>query len=781
MLQFNRLRTKLTVLYAGLFSLISLVVVGAVYVAASDRATRQTREELQANGEVFDRLWQMRSAQLRDSAEVLARDFGFRDAIASGDAPTILSALDNLRQRLKLDRAFFLDIDGDILGASVDMSAPDRKALWRALDETPDAGGVLMINGVSYQAIAAPVLAPDTLGWVVFASALDNAQMRSFEGLAAIPINAQVFTRDGDAAWRARAAMNPADARDYARLLSGPKDRPQFLNLKQGRAIALALPLPVMSGAEEKSAALVLSYPLALALAQYRFLVFLIAGIGAMGLGLVLWGSWFLARSLTHPVTLLDDAAHRLQQGEEVQVSVASRDEIGRLAESFNVMAAGIKQREKRIQQMALTDSEVRLPNRRAFENALSKKLAKGAGFVVLVVGIDRFQHVRGAVGYELSAALVQALGERLAAMRPKVHAARIATDSLGVILNSTDTVQVLDAAQNILTILEAPLMLQSVALDVSTTIGLSESSSTRDAAALINWASVAVDQGRKAHHKISYFDAAAYGDPSRNLALISELYAGMEQGHVFLLHQPKYDIRTRQIVGAEALMRWRHPERGMISPDLFITTAEETGNIRGVTEWVLDRAIADQTLMRAAGHDVTISVNVSGRLLSEPSFANFAIRRIRAANAAICFEITETAIIDNPEAALLVLERLSEAGIKISIDDYGSGLSSLSYLKQIRAQELKIDKNFILSLDSSPRDYLMVKSTVDLAHSLGMRVVAEGIETEAVLAVLASMGCDVAQGYLIGRPMSVPEFIDKMSVFESQTGLASLPLAAKV
>jgi EAL domain-containing protein (putative c-di-GMP-specific phosphodiesterase class I) len=157
------------------------------------------------------------------------------------------------------------------------------------------------------------------------------------------------------------------------------------------------------------------------------------------------------------------------------------------------------------------------------------------------------------------------------------------------------------------------------------------------------------------------------------------------------------------------------------------------------------------------------VSVNVSGRLLSDESFADFALAAVQASGARLCFEITETAVVGNPEAALRILDRFAEAGVSVSLDDYGSGLSSLTYLKQIRADELKIDKSFVLGLDDSARDALLVKSTIDLAHGLGMKVTAEGVETPTALALLRGMGCDMAQGYLIGRPVSFPALVERL------------------
>ncbi|RYG35437.1 MAG: EAL domain-containing protein, partial [Burkholderiales bacterium] len=234
--------------------------------------------------------------------------------------------------------------------------------------------------------------------------------------------------------------------------------------------------------------------------------------------------------------------------------------------------------------------------------------------------------------------------------------------------------------------------------------------------------------------------------------------------GELFLAHQPKFDLRRGAVCSAESLLRWRHPVVGMIPPDRFIGMAEETGHIRPLTDWVLDKAIADQRELRKEGCDMTLSINVSGRLITNEQFTERALRQIRRADARICFEITETAVIDNPALAVTVMNELRDAGVGISIDDYGSGLSSLSYLRTIPAQELKIDKVFVQGMAPGNSDALLVKSTIDLAHSLGMAITAEGVETAEVLALLQAMGADTAQGYFIARPMPLDALVAFMS-----------------
>jgi diguanylate cyclase len=230
-------------------------------------------------------------------------------------------------------------------------------------------------------------------------------------------------------------------------------------------------------------------------------------------------------------------------------------------------------------------------------------------------------------------------------------------------------------------------------------------------------------------------------------------MLTAMTDDSLSLHYQPKFSLSEDRVSGFEALIRWVHPVRGQVLPDNFIPVAEETGHIRQLTEWVVERAIADQRAMMARGYDLPISVNVSGRQLNDESFALWAIGKVKSSGAKLCFEITETAVINDPEKALRIINLFRASGIGISIDDYGAGLSSLSYLKQIPANELKIDKSFILTLTEGRSDQLMIQSTIDLAHAMGMSVVAEGVETEHAMALLKVMGADSAQGYFISRP----------------------------
>lgn len=239
-------------------------------------------------------------------------------------------------------------------------------------------------------------------------------------------------------------------------------------------------------------------------------------------------------------------------------------------------------------------------------------------------------------------------------------------------------------------------------------------------------------------------------------VSLVRDLGLAVQRGELFLQYQPKLHLRKQKVCSVEALVRWQHPVRGLILPGGFIETAEQAGLIDPISLWTLEQAIADQKLLAAQGHDVLVFVNISGQLLGDAPFVARACQLLRDSGCRIGIEITETSVIRDPETAIKHLKLFAELGISIAIDDYGAGLSSLAYLKKLPARELKIDKMFVLQLTSSNRDPLIVRSTIDLAHALDMEVTAEGVETPAALALLSVMGCDMAQGFLISRPIAL-------------------------
>ena len=279
------------------------------------------------------------------------------------------------------------------------------------------------------------------------------------------------------------------------------------------------------------------------------------------------------------------------------------------------------------------------------------------------------------------------------------------------------------------------------------------------DEVRLVEEAEVALREARVERTTIAR-DIAEVTAAIDRIALARDLSGAIVAGELFLQYQPKVHLRRQEVASIEALVRWNHPVRGLVLPGDFIPMAEETADILPLTLWTINQAITDQAILAANGHDLTIFINIAGKLLADRAFVREACALVKTSGAKLGFEITETSVIRDPESAIRHLKIFAEIGVVIAIDDYGAGLSSLAYLKQLPARELKIDKLFITQLTSSHRDPLIVRSTIDLAHAMEMEVVAEGVETAAAMALLSVMGCDLIQGFLISRPIGLEALI---------------------
>jgi diguanylate cyclase len=421
--------------------------------------------------------------------------------------------------------------------------------------------------------------------------------------------------------------------------------------------------------------------------------------------------------------------------------------------------------RERETSRSALLDPETGLPNHHALQRDIADRPSadRHDSIVVAAISIDRFEYLRGAIGNALMLDVIREVAARLSKTQEGVMLARVSMDTLALRFNQCEMAQAHRAATSLHFALMSPVRLREHTVDIRATIGLSESADAIESTtevSIIDRAVIAVGQARAANKPIGRFDRALYGNPAGNLSLMSEMQRAFGNGQMSLSYQPEYDLRSARTIGIEALIRWTHPERGPLGPDLFVVMAEETGHIAMLTDRVLRHAIEDQRRLRAAGHDLRLSVNWSGRLVDDEAFTVKALALIAQASGEICIEITETAVIGNPRLARQTLDRFRAAGVAISIDDYGSGLSSLAYLRKIPADELKVDRVFVMNMAIDPTDALLVRAAITLAHSLKLQAVAEGVENGGAYELLHAMGCDLVQGYFIARPMPLAELM---------------------
>ncbi len=421
-----------------------------------------------------------------------------------------------------------------------------------------------------------------------------------------------------------------------------------------------------------------------------------------------------------------------------------------------------VRQREDHLTHIAMHDPETGLPNRRAMLDRINALLSAGDtdGLRVMAVGVDAFGTLRAAIGFDKANDAVVSFCRQLEDSYRGSTCFRLSASLIGVVSDA----ELSSRAQTWMArgFADTHMMacVDDLAVQLTIRTGSACAADGVTAEELVERATSALDAARREDARHRNFEELANIDPRIRLAMVSGVEKAIAQGEFALMYQAKVAAASAEVTGAEALIRWEHPVFGRLSPADFIPVAEKTGAIDALTMWVLDRAIADQAEARSAGIYLPISVNMSARTLSNVGFRDLAIRKVEKAGADICFEITETAVIESDSVAAEAIAAYRAAGIRVSIDDFGAGLSSLAYLMTLDADELKLDKSLIDNIAVRERDREIVGSTVRLAHKLGMRVVAEGVETEEMYLTLAELGCDYLQGYFFARPVTAADFV---------------------
>ncbi len=397
----------------------------------------------------------------------------------------------------------------------------------------------------------------------------------------------------------------------------------------------------------------------------------------------------------------------------------------------------------------------------------------------LILVEIANYAMLRRHVGARRAETLAMDIVERLTASAPTADARAAGRDIIELELSASSRNALDELLADFEMLFAEPVSFDAEPYLVEITMGAAAASEADcDEVRLIEEAEHALADAR-AERRHVVRDVSRGGTSIDRITLARELPKAIAEGELFLQYQPKLHVRRQEVTSIEALIRWRHPQRGLVLPGDFIPLAEQSRDIGPMTLWTIRQVIEDQQRLRAAGYELRVFVNIAGALLTDTAFVRQACALVQNSGVSIGFEITETSVIRDPQSAIAHLKVFADIGIVIAIDDYGAGLSSLAYLKQLPARELKIDKLFVTQLTSSNRDPLIVRSTIDLAHAMEMEVVAEGVETPAALALLSVMGCDMVQGFLISRPVGLDAIIEFMR--EQKEGQRTIESSAMV
>ena len=779
----RRLDVRIVTLFLGMLLLVQLAGFVTIGHSIDANARAQIANELNIGDKVLRRMLAQNAQRLTDGAKLLAADYGLRDAITSHDQATVVDALHNHGSRIGAAITLFTDLDLFPLSAGQADTAQIQDMVMTVVQSglaagqrvgatEPNAAGKLaevsLLQGQPFQLVTVPVKAPRLVGHVSMGFPIHADLLRDMRAVTAL--HTVLMTRTHGARWT---------------VLPVGEDAAAFANLPiQLPATAGATPdAEVNAAGEAFSARLVplasdAHYQVAAALlrsvdevvAPYRRLQLTLLFITLAGLLAFAVGSLFTARRITEPIKALALSAERLGAGDySTPVPVTTRDEVRDLAQALEHMRGAVQARQAQVHQLAYWDALTGLPNRAQLREHFGQMLQRAdqqdRPCAVLMLDLDRFKHINDVLGTACGDQVLQRIAQRLGELELAEGdmLARLSGDEFALCLFDTQ----IDAAERLAwrlrSSLERPLVVQDQTVDVGAGVGIAlYPQHGRDADSLLGRAEVAMYVAKTRQSGVQVYSPELDAASSQSLSLVSDLRQAVANDDLRMYLQPKVDLRSGRVIGAEALVRWQHPLRGMVQPMQFIPYAEQTGVIRELTTWMIQRCVRFQSALSATGLDLKFAVNLSTRDLMDNDLPN-KLEGLLAEHAvkpsALGLEITESGIMEDPQRALATVRRLYDMGFTMSIDDFGTGYSLLAYLKRLPLHELKIDRSFVSAMADDPTDMNIVRSTIDLAHNLGLRVVAEGVENEKIYDLLRSLGCDYAQGYGIAKPMPESAF----------------------
>ncbi len=756
---------------AGVLALLLLVVVAAVYFAvktATNRAVEnQAQVQLETGSQVFERLLDLRGRRLQYGLNWLTADLPFRQSVAEGEPAEILAALRRHGTGLTSSEVFVLGLDGKVMVSTLQALTPGQAFPYNnALRQARRSGLQMLIvalDGRPFLLVQQEVVDPTPNALVVMGLPMDEifaSELRSMSNLEVSFLSVQ-HGQPGELFSTQPEAFQASIASD----LQAPYINPVAqLNLFHGQRY-LSQVLPLGNTAEGGEVRVLLQSPLDHALESFAPLDRQFLVIALVVLLVSLAGALFLARRVSRPLNALVQAAERIGAGDyRTPVRVRSHDEFGLLAQAFNAMQTGIAVRERQLAHNALHDPLTGLPNRALAMERLGSAISAGRPVVLLYLGIENYRVINEGYGPEgVEEMLREASRCLLSSLSASDTAARITGSEFLLLLENTEIDRVVALADRLYGLLTEPQRIGGDELRHEVSIGIAAyPADGQQVEELISRAAIARHDAAAFPGYLQIYQQDRDLAHQRQISLIRDLRRAPTEGELYLCYQPKLDLHHGHVSQAEALLRWQHPTLGLVSPAEFIPLAERTGSMGNLTHWVIEEAIRQLAEWQVRGLQVQLSVNISVDDLADDSLAlrvTELLARYGVSARQLIFEITESAIMHNPVQALSVLEQLRGCGISLSVDDFGTGYSSLAQLQRLPVQELKIDQSFVRNLDSTSGDGVIVRSTIEMSHNLGLKVVAEGVEFEPSLKLLKLWKCDTAQGYLISRPLNAMAF----------------------
>ena len=768
-----KLRNSFQARISLFLALLLLLVIGAVYFAVKavtiTVASDQAQEQLKTGTRVFERFMDLRWRRIQYGLNWLTNDSDFREATIKGSPSLIEHALQEFEASLHGSELFVLDLDGNIITSTLKGLPPGQvfpyaKALRLARRNTQTMV-IGILAGRPYMLVQGVVLAPLPVVRVVSGMPMDDVFAHELSSLSNLEVSFMTV-KPGESGILSSTQPDfmSASIIEFVQEHT-PGAAIHFSEFNGQRFLGQMLQLANSGDPDNGQVMAVLQSPLDQTMQAFNSLdrKFLWISLGALLASLL--GALWLARAVSRPVSLLAEAAQRIGRGNyETRVELTRRDELGFLARAINAMQSGIAVREQQLAHNALHDPLTGLPNRALAMERLGSAISARRSVVLIYLGIENYRVINEGFGPEgVELIMRESARVMLDALRERDTAARITGNEFLLLLESTQIDVGVAMADRLYALLKRPLSIDGheVALEVCMGIAVYPLNG-QSAEELINRAAIARRDAAALPGYLQVYQQDRDLAHQRHIQLIRDLRSAASEGQLQLHYQPKLDIRSGHVRQAEALLRWQHPELGMVSPAEFIPLAERTGSMFLLTGWVIEEGIRQLAEWNRKGMHLQLSLNISAEDLHGENLlltVERVLKRYQLSAEQLIFEITESTAMRDPEHSLSVLEKLRDGGISLSVDDFGTGYSSLAHLKRLPVQELKIDQSFIRNLDETSEDAVIVRSTIEMSHNLGLKVVAEGVEYQHTLELLERWHCDTAQGYLISRPMDAVAF----------------------
>ncbi|HCS07416.1 MAG TPA: hypothetical protein DIW67_09805 [Pseudomonas sp.] len=760
----NSFQARISLFLALLLLLLMGVVYFAVKTVTITVARDQAEEQLHTGTRVFERFMDLRWRRIQYGLNWLTNDSDFRQAALNGSPAQIEAALQEFEPSIRGSELFVLDLNGRIITSTLKGLPPGQRFPYAKDLRLARRHAQSMLIGVldnrPYMMVQGVVLTPLPVVRVVSGMPMDDVFAHELRSLSNLEVSFMAL-KQGESGVLSSTLPDVMNASIATFMRDRPAGTQAYFNeFQDKRFLGQLLQLTTSNDPQNGHVMAFLQSPLDQTMQAFNSLdrKFLWISLGALLLSLL--GALWLARAVSRPVSLLAEAAQRIGRGNyQVPVELKRKDELGFLAKAINAMQSGIALREQQLAHNALHDALTGLPNRALAMERLGSAISASREVVLIYLGVENYRVINESFGQDGLELIMREISRvMLDTLHERDTAARITGNEFLLLLESTQIDAAVAMADRLHRLLKRPLSIDGHEVSLEICMGIAAypingqsveelisraALARRDAAALPGYLQV-YQQDRDLAHQ-------------RQIQLIRDVRSAASESELFLLYQPKLDIRSGHVHQAEALLRWRHPELGVVSPAEFIPLAERTGSMPLLTHWVIEEGVRQLAEWNRKGLHLQLSLNISAADLQGEDLqlsVDALLSRYQVSAGQLIFEITESAVMRDPEHSLSVLEKLREGGIGLSVDDFGTGYSSLAHLKRLPVQELKIDQSFIRNLDETSEDAVIVRSTLEMSHNLGLKVVAEGVEYQHTLDLLARWQCDTAQGYLISRPL---------------------------